>query len=181
MRRLYMLVILLLVSIGLTACGLSDAETKYNSGVDKYGKKDLDGALADFNEAIRLDPNLAVAYMNRGVVYASKSDFDNAIADETKALDLKLAKSEDQATAYANRAIAYLAKQDPDKALADADAAVTANGNNAKAYLIRGTIRSAKSDTEGAIADFKKVVELDKNSDTGKAAQAALDQMTPTP
>ena len=117
MRRSFMLVMLLLVSVGLTACGLSDAETKYNSGTEKYNAKDLDGALADFNEAIRLDPNLAIAYMNRGAVYASKSDFDNTIADETKALDLKLDKTGDQATAYTNRAVGYLGKQDFDNAV----------------------------------------------------------------
>ncbi len=181
MRRVYILVMLFFVSIVLTACGLSDAETKYNSGVEKYNKNDLTGALADFNEAIKLDANLALAYVNRGAIYAANKDFDGAIGDETKALDLKLAKSEDQATAYTNRASAYLSKEDYPKALADAEAGVQANGSYSKAYLIRGIARASSKNKDGAIADFKKVLELDKDSTVRKYAQDALTQLGETP
>ena len=181
MKRLQIVVLLLLVSVGLTACGLSEAETKYNSATEKLNKQDMDGALADFNEAIRLDPNLAIAYMNRGVIYASKGEFDKAIGDETKAIELKPEKTEDQATAYSNRGTAYLAKGDLDKALADVEEAIKIKSDNAKAYLLRGSVHSGKGDTEGAITDFKKVIELSKDSAEGQAAQKLLDQLQPTP
>ena len=181
MKRLQIVVLLLLVSVGLTACGLSEAETKYNSGTEKFKSKDMDGALADFNEAIRLDPNMALAYMNRGVIYVSKNELDKAIEDETKAIDLKLAKTEDQATAYSNRATAYLAKGDSGKALADADEAIKIKPDSSKAYLVRGSSRANNGDNEGAIADFQKVLELAKDSDEGRAAQQLLSQLQPTP
>ncbi len=181
MKRLKIVGLLLLVSVGLTACGLSDAETKYNSGTDKYNKKDLDGAMADFNEAIKLDPNLAVAYMNRGAVFATKGDFDKAIEDETKALDLKLSKVEDTATAYTNRAAAYISKKDFDKALADAEEAVKAKADYSKAYLLRGLAHAGKGDKAGAVTDLKKVIELAKDSEEAKVAQQALDQIQATP
>ena len=45
-----------------------------------YGKqRDLDKAIADFSEAIRLDPELDSAYYNRGYAYAKKGDSDRAI------------------------------------------------------------------------------------------------------
>jgi tetratricopeptide (TPR) repeat protein len=182
MKRLQIVALMLLVSVGLTACGLSEAETKYNSGTEKFNNKDMDGALADFNEAIRLDPNLALAYMNRGAIYASKNEFDKAIEDETKAIELKLAKTEDQSTAYSNRAAAYAGKGDFDKALADADEAIKIKPDSSKAYFIRGATRASKGDNEGAIADFQKVVELSKDSAEGQAAQQYLDQLQqPTP
>ena len=49
---------------------------------------DLDGAIADFNQAIRLDPNYALAYRNRGNAKRKKGDVDGAIADYNRAIKL---------------------------------------------------------------------------------------------
>jgi tetratricopeptide (TPR) repeat protein len=46
-----------------------------------YYKNDYDRAISDFNEAIRLDPNFAMAYYNRGNAYFFKEDYKRAIAD----------------------------------------------------------------------------------------------------
>ena len=47
-----------------------------------------DKAIADFTEAIRLDPKYAEAYCNRGCAYRNKGDYDKAIADFTEAIRL---------------------------------------------------------------------------------------------
>jgi tetratricopeptide (TPR) repeat protein len=182
-KYLSIVALLVMVSVFLTACGLSEAETKYNSGTDKFNKKDIDGALADFNEAIRLDPNLAVAYMNRGAVYLSKGDYDKGIEDSTKALDLKLSRTEDQATAYSNRGAAYAAKGDHAKALADAEEAIKIKSDHASGYLVRGLAKAQMTpqDKDGAIADLKKVIELSKDSSEGQAAQQLLTQLEAAP
>ena len=71
----------------------------YNRGVAYSDKGDTDRAIADFTEAIRLDPKYANAYVNRGVAYGDKGENDRAIADYTEAirLDPKFAH------AYCNR------------------------------------------------------------------------------
>ena len=38
--------------------------------------------------AIGIDPKFALAYYNRGVVYAKKAEHDRAIADNTKAIEI---------------------------------------------------------------------------------------------
>jgi Flp pilus assembly protein TadD len=43
---------------------------------------------ADFTEALRLDPDDAMTYFIRGVVYAGKGDLDQARADFTESLRL---------------------------------------------------------------------------------------------
>jgi Flp pilus assembly protein TadD len=65
-----------------------------NRGFAKQAKGDVDGAIADFNRAIELDPKQPRAYMNRGFAKPAKGDHDGAIADYNRALELaaKLAK-----------------------------------------------------------------------------------------
>lgn len=51
-------------------------------------KGDYDRAIADFDEAIRLDPKYAHAYENRAKAYASKGDYDRANTDRNEAIRL---------------------------------------------------------------------------------------------
>src|ERR1700730_18462880 len=50
---------------------------------------DLGGALADLNEAIKLDPRHAGAFQNRGDVQGAKGEFDAAIADYSEAIRIE--------------------------------------------------------------------------------------------
>ena len=52
------------------------------------GKGGYDRAIADFDEAIKLNPNDANAYYNRGLAYKKKGDKEQAIADFRKALEI---------------------------------------------------------------------------------------------
>ena len=49
-------------------------------------KKQFHRAIADYSEAIRLDPAFAVAYNDRGMVWSEKQEFDKAIADYGQAI-----------------------------------------------------------------------------------------------
>ena len=44
-------------------------------------KGDFDSAIAEYTEAIRLRPNLAWAYYNRGLAYEGKGELDRAKLD----------------------------------------------------------------------------------------------------
>ncbi|WP_298912142.1 tetratricopeptide repeat protein [uncultured Nostoc sp.] len=59
-----------------------------NQGFDKQKKGDLQGAIAAYTEAIRLNPNFAQAYTNRGVVRADLGDNKGAITDLQQAADI---------------------------------------------------------------------------------------------
>ena len=48
---------------------------------------DLDHALADYDEAIRLDPDYAEVYRERGWVWALKDDYVKAMADLDHAVE----------------------------------------------------------------------------------------------
>jgi len=54
----------------------------------KKAKGDLDGALADCEKTIKLDPGEPGGYLNRGLVMYAKGDLDGALADFNKAIEL---------------------------------------------------------------------------------------------
>ena len=76
----------------------------HNRGYAWYGKKEYDKAIADYNEAIRLDPKDAMAYYNRGCAWSGKKEYDKAIADYNEAIRL----DPGIAYAYYNRGVAFL-------------------------------------------------------------------------
>jgi tetratricopeptide (TPR) repeat protein len=78
-------------------------------------KGKYDDAIADYDKVIALDPNVALAYINRGVAYGRKGAFDRAIADYTKAIAL----DRKYTLAYTNRGVAYAKKGDKEQAIAD--------------------------------------------------------------
>jgi len=83
---------LLLGLLVFSGCGPSKeqrAVDAYNRGIAYAEKADYDRAIADYTEAIRLDPKLAEAYCSRGAAYGrGKSEYDKAIDDLTEAIRL---------------------------------------------------------------------------------------------
>ena len=67
-----------------TATGLAVAFYNRGNAYNKNGR--YDRAIADYDQAIRLDPNQAHAFRNRGAVYAAKGQYDRAIQDYDQAI-----------------------------------------------------------------------------------------------
>jgi tetratricopeptide (TPR) repeat protein len=122
----------------------------------------MDRAIADFNQAIRLDQNVPFAYLFRGGAYYAKGDHDRAIADYTEAIRLSPA----YASAYSNRGSVYNAKGDYDRAITDFDQAIRISRNDASAYNNRGGAYYRKGDYDQAIEDYTKAIRLDPNDAT---------------
>ena len=97
-------------------------------------RANYDKAIADYTEAIRLDPKFAEAYYNRGVAYENKGEYDKAIADYTEAIRLDPKYAE----AYNSRGFAYGNKGEHDKAIADYTEAIRLDPKYANAYYNRG-------------------------------------------
>jgi tetratricopeptide (TPR) repeat protein len=156
-----------------------------------------ESALADYRSAIELytqvinsDPQEALIYNNRGLVYASLRNFELAIADFNKSIEL----DPNLAIAYSNRGVAYenLGKLDQaigdynvaikldgkvalsyanrgncyvelgsrDKAIADYDAAIRLNATDGRVYDLRGVAFFRKGSLDQALSDFTRAIEL---------------------
>jgi hypothetical protein len=61
------------------------ARTYREHGILAYRNGDLNGAVADFDHAIQLDPKFAAAYIDRGIVFYRMQKFDRAFADLARA------------------------------------------------------------------------------------------------
>ena len=51
-----------------------------------YLRRDYDRAISDYNQALKINPNYALAYYDRGVVYYDRHDYEKAAADLSKAI-----------------------------------------------------------------------------------------------
>jgi tetratricopeptide (TPR) repeat protein len=120
-------------------------------------RKELDIALGDYNEAIRLNPNAAQVFNNRGTVWAAKQEYDKAITDYNEAIRL----DPNFAVAYFNRGIAWAAKHDYDKAIASYNEAVRLDPKYVYAYDVRAIAWAAKQEYDKAIADFDEAIRID--------------------
>jgi Flp pilus assembly protein TadD len=68
------------------------AITEYSKGLGFCDKEDWDAAIVCFSEVIRLQPDDAEAYNNRGNAYAEKGEDDKASKDLAKAKELEAKK-----------------------------------------------------------------------------------------
>ncbi len=123
------------------------------------GKREADRAIADCNEAIRLDANYVAAYLSRGEAWRSKGANDQAVNDYGQAIKLD-AKS---APAYAGRCFAFANKRDNDRALTDCNEAIRLDPKHAPAYAARCYAWHNKQDGGRALPDCDQAIRLDPN------------------
>ena len=64
------------------------AEQFYDSGLEKLQNGVYEDAIFDFNKAIEIDPNYAMAYTRRGAAKSRLKDYSGSIKDLNKAIEL---------------------------------------------------------------------------------------------
>jgi len=115
-------------------------------------KGQLDKAIADYDEAIRLKPDLVVAFNNRGNAHYFRGRLDRAIED----FDAAIRFNPDFAEAFANRGNVYRKKGQLDRAIEDYNKAIKIEPDNAQAFADRGLAYEKKGQQTKALIDFKR-------------------------
>jgi tetratricopeptide (TPR) repeat protein len=121
-----------------------------------FNATDQDEAIRFYDKAIRLKPDYADAFYNRGLARYDKGELAAAIRDYTAALRLK----PDYADAFSARGHARTDKGDLDGAIADCDEAIRLQPDDAIAFSNRGNARHYKGDRRGALSDYNKAIRL---------------------
>lgn len=136
---------------------VAQAEDFLREGIQKYARGDYQGAIADYIQAIRLSPDNANTYINRGNARGRLKDHEGAIKDYTQAIRL----NPDNAFAYAFRGNTrhYILK-DYQGAIEDYTQTIRLNPNSPIAYRGRGDARARLGDNQGAIADYTQALQI---------------------
>lgn len=148
-------------------------------------------SLTFWNYVIEKKPHqIAVAYNQRGIVFAEKGDKEKAFSDFSEAITLDpaepsaydnrgvlfqeigrygdaisdfnraIALNPSSYSAHDNRGFTYAGMDQPDKAMADFNRAIEINPEFARAYLDRGGLLISLGQTAQAEADFRTACDL---------------------
>lgn len=128
-----------------------------NRGIAYRRIGDLDRAIRDYDEAIRLNPFAADAFNNRGNAFRARNELERARRDYDDAIRLNPRYPH----AYNNRGIIDLERGDFDRAVADFNRAIREQPAYANAYRNRGLARMHQQLFDLAIQDFNTAFNLD--------------------
>ena len=168
MRQLCWMVVILLLET-LSACGVHNPGTSQTSlsvstnplqtaneylmrGDHFSAVQDYRHAILDYDQAIRLNPDFAEAYNNRGYANYWSGNYDQAIADYSQAIELR----PNYAYAYNNRGAAYMASGHSNQAISDFDHALALQPEFPQAYINRGNANLRLGHLGLALADFRR-------------------------
>jgi tetratricopeptide (TPR) repeat protein len=141
----------------------NDVDAYDYRGMGYWQKGEYDSAVADFDEAIRLNPTGvqgAAHYIFRGLAYAGKREYDRAISDIDEAARLNPRLPAVRGLASIVRGVVYNGKNDYDRAIVELDQGIRLVPKMAIAYLARGTAYNGKGDYDRAIADVNEAIRL---------------------
>ncbi|MEG3861962.1 tetratricopeptide repeat protein [Microcoleus sp. herbarium12] len=135
----------------------------YTQGLKNLEQQELHPAIQYFTATIKLNPQFAPAYNDRGVARYRLGHTQSAIEDLTTAIELNPYR----AKYYSNRGFMLTRLKDYTAAIADYNSALMLNPNLAQAYFNRGSIRLQMENCLAALADFESAIRL--NRDFAKA------------
>jgi tetratricopeptide (TPR) repeat protein len=135
----------------------TQARASYDRGLAKFNQQDFKGAIAEFDQALKAQPNYPEALNWRGGAYNQLDDSKQAIASWNQAIQLK----SDYSRPYYNRGLVKGSLGDIEGAMSDLNTAIRLEPTLAVAYNYRGLAKGSLGDTEGAISDLNTAIRLE--------------------
>lgn len=145
----------------------------FSIGNSCYEKRDYQGAITNYNQALQLNPNFAEAYCWRGAAHYAIGDKISAISDFNQGLWI----NPNNAIAYSNRGVVHSDIGDKQKAIDDFNQAIEFNPNYARAYYDRAVICSGIRDRLKQVKDFEKAADLFQQQGDQENYQKALEKI----
>ncbi len=122
------------------------ADAYFGRGWARGNANDPAGAIADYSESIRLKPDAAGAFNNRGALLLGRGDFNDALRDFDEALKI----SPNYVWAMANKAEVLRQQAKLTEAQAQITRAIEIEANNPRAKTIQGLITADLQKSGGA-------------------------------
>ncbi|HIA51641.1 MAG TPA: tetratricopeptide repeat protein [Candidatus Melainabacteria bacterium] len=140
-----------------------DALRYHRQGVNLYDHAKMKDAIAQFNEAIKLEPKVAEFYYRRGDCWIELDKLKEAYADYTKAIELE----PNHYPAYKRRARIDYERGKLEDAVKDYDSAAKRSPNKierAEIIKLKAKIHSFMNKHDLAIEDLTQAVALNKTA-----------------
>jgi len=120
------------------------------SAIKKHNQQDYNGAIKDYDKAIKADNGNIDAYYNRGTCELALKDFKSALKDFNKTIeiDTKYIK------VYYSRATVFASQEKYVESLPDLDKTIELSPTFPNALTLRGQIRAQTGNKKGACEDF---------------------------
>ena len=140
------------------------ATAYYERGLTFLTEEDASRAMLDFDKAIALNVDYALAYHARGMAHVLVGNYVDAMGDLDQAMliDSKIDVDPIYAKAYVSRAKHLVTDENFEEAMNDLDAAIELDATFGEAYFERGLVFLTEDKVEKALADFEQAVALDE-------------------
>jgi len=125
-----------------------------NRGLIYFQIGQYDKAVADYNKALQLKPDLAAAYNNRANYYAAKKQLEKALADYDRAIDLNPV----HVRALINQGITYRDLKLYDRAIENFDFALRLGQLQGHIWAERGRTYHLMGDWNYALTDYRRAL-----------------------
>jgi tetratricopeptide (TPR) repeat protein len=147
-----------------------DATALLGRGFCWHHLEELANAIADYDEAIRLDAGISEAYRHRGSARVRRGEAEAGIHDYDEAVRL----DPEEARGYEYRAHAWLRLREFDKALSDLDTAIRLAPKNADAHLCRAQALRELGRPKEAIEALDEAIRLDPQNSVALQTRALV-------
>lgn len=134
---------------------------------------DLHDALADMDQAIRLQPARTPLRINRAVIRYRLDDINGALEDFSHVIESDPMNT----TALYNRALLRAELNDNDRALDDLNRVLAITPDDHRALYNRAVILAEKRDTDAALADADAVIAAYPDLDAAYSLRAHIHQL----
>jgi tetratricopeptide (TPR) repeat protein len=141
----------------------------FDRGLNKQDREDYAGAIADYTEFIKTNPNHLEAHSNRGFARAMENDLQGSIADFNRAIEI----APFNADVYNARGNVNAMAGNLTASVRDFNKAIRFDRNFADAYYNRALSRHGLGDRRGAKSDLSRAAQLFRQQrDVGGYQQA---------
>ena len=121
-----------------------------------YNASDYKYKIDNYTKCLRIDPDYADAYNNRGNVYTDLGNYSDAIFDYSIAIRI----DPDDAQRYYNRGNAYQNLRNYEDAISDYTSAIRIDPDDAQPYNNRGSAYYSLKNYNAAFSDYSKAISI---------------------
>lgn len=148
---------------------VSGTDSLLDRGLQKQEQEDYAGAIEDYTEFLKANPNHSEGYSNRGFARAMLDKLPEALQD----FDRAIALAPNNADAYNGRGNVNAMAGNLSASIRDFNRSIRYNRNFADAYYNRAISRHGLGDRRGAKSDLSKAAKLfQQQQDLGGYQQA---------